>query len=658
MIAMHPFISFLAAFLATGIAIASGQSCTFVPKTQLHDGTPANVYFESDSRNCTLNLPEAPLETCDVSDFDVRFSPLAVFPPAKNMWPYVDLNITVIPKVFVSDIFVQLECLSSSHNENVYCKNHSFLRKYGEFYWPCRQHQVLSEKKDVKLPYTFEHACFRMHGPSQYRFNVTILPQRCRLSYLVAMPPDEQVEQRIKDFKNSVGKTPIVADWSPLFTIDANDPNSLVLRFARNDPDASDVTVALYLKESKSVSNLLQKEVLPSPKTEVSIAAPAGEYNAFVYVDHPYCVLKCPEGKSTDCRVCNFTYLNFTLHDHKMNGIQRFKHYVFFVAKVLCYVLGVLIIICLLVVLAMYLYCKFIQPRILRRRPPQAFAMTETPDVLIVYTDDCPEHTASVVAFAELLENHANAHVWIDTKDLLNHSVKPSMWLMRAISEVKFIILVFSAASKQVIAGEALPQRRPFPDLFSPAVRAVTTRINELTSRNGVDLTRNPLKTDSNALDRFIVARFAYTSPSAIPEFFSLLKCRHVVIPQDLGRLFGYLHEVDAPSDKAVIEIDADTTYLKDSMQRFAEYAHDNPDWLKERMKQTETVYHDPREFERLPLNTITEATTVDELAQHYEHLSKPDDDDDDKHADTGIAASSEKFELLGSMNDISSDSD
>ena len=123
-----------------------------------------------------------------------------------------------------------------------------------------------------------------------------------------------------------------------------------------------------------------------------------------------------------------------------------------------------------IVVAALYVYVHIIRPRRLARRPPQSVEMTARPDVLIIYTDDSPQHTAVIAALAELLQSHANAKVRIDIFDLNDPSVKPSLWLLNAISEAQFVLILFSDTSPRVMAGETLIPRRPFPEMFNSAV--------------------------------------------------------------------------------------------------------------------------------------------------------------------------------------------
>lgn len=131
-------------------------------------------------------------------------------------------------------------------------------------------------------------------------------------------------------------------------------------------------------------------------------------------------------------------------------------------------------------------YYRVIRPRALARQPPRNIELVSRPSVLILYTDDCFEHSNAVMAVSNLLARHANANVSIDQLDLIDPSmeilfsrlvlgVKPSLWLMNKFSDAQFILIIFSEAAKRVMAGEQLVQRRPFQDLFSSAIRMVVS---------------------------------------------------------------------------------------------------------------------------------------------------------------------------------------
>lgn len=89
-------------------------------------------------------------------------------------------------------------------------------------------------------------------------------------------------------------------------------------------------------------------------------------------------------------------------------------------------------------------------------------------------------------------------------------------------------------------------------------------------------------QSSSAGLKRFLVARFAYSHPQVVPEFFRLLKCAHLVVPDDMGRFIGCLHGVDT-DNAATVEFSADMSELQSSMDAYRTMAMRKPDFLSDR---------------------------------------------------------------------------
>jgi hypothetical protein len=73
-----------------------------------------------------------------------------------------------------------------------------------------------------------------------------------------------------------------------------------------------------------------------------------------------------------------------------------------------------------LALLAVLFYMQIWRPRQLARLPPESIELTANPSVLLLYTDDCEEHSNAVAALANMLAQYANARVLIDQTDLLD----------------------------------------------------------------------------------------------------------------------------------------------------------------------------------------------------------------------------------------------
>lgn len=129
-----------------------------------------------------------------------------------------------------------------------------------------------------------------------------------------------------------------------------------------------------------------------------------------------------------------------------------------------------------------------------------------------------------------------------------------------------------------------------------------------------------------------MVTRLAY-SPQVIPEFFSLLKCPHFVLPNEIGALLGHLHGIRAEDGN--IEHQADLTELTTAIEHYRTFVAENPNWLEGRLTQKG---EEEQEFmskiaERLPLNPDRgEISLEDQIAQAEVYgLLPPDVEEDDE---------------------------
>lgn len=76
---------------------------------------------------------------------------------------------------------------------------------------------------------------------------------------------------------------------------------------------------------------------------------------------------------------------------------------------------------------AVLAYIRFWRMKRISRQPYQNIELEANPSVLILYTDDCEEHTNTVLALAELLKRDANVRVLIDQFDFTD----PRMCLIK-----------------------------------------------------------------------------------------------------------------------------------------------------------------------------------------------------------------------------------
>uniref|UniRef100_A0A914D066 SEFIR domain-containing protein n=1 Tax=Acrobeloides nanus TaxID=290746 RepID=A0A914D066_9BILA len=518
--------------------------------------------------------------------------------------------------------------------------------------WPCRALKI--NHSENTIPFHFTYACFRLFGLSQYRVNITLVPQNCRMSYLVTIPRYPQVDFDISKFYNKSIRLPSTS-WSPLVVVDTNSDEAVWISFYRPSYMFHvEMTISIFQRLENRLKELLTTSILGSESAFKWTDVHAGDYTIFVYVDGPHCDLDCGNRDAKTCQNCPHTMLNFTLVEDKFTKPYSFWNFLANIGKLLAIVLLVLLIISVCVITGVLVYYRIIRPKRLARRPPRNIELISRPSVLILYTDDCSEHSKVVMEVANVLKLHANSIVSIDQIDLIDPNVKPSLWLMNQISEAQYILLFFSEATKLVMSGEQqLVQRRPFPDLFSTAIRV---KINEIAATQPI--LSNGLSTDQPPLDRFMVTRLAYSPPQVIPEFFSLLKCPHFVLPNEIGALLGHLHGIRAEDGN--IEHQADLTELTTAIEHYRKFVAENPNWLEGRLTQKG---EEEQEFvskiaERLPLNPDRgEISLEDQIAQAEAYgLLPPDVEEDDEGHGTD-AQRTKKYELVGTLDDISTSS-
>lgn len=167
--------------------------------------------------------------------------------------------------------------------------------------------------------------------------------------------------------------------------------------------------------------------------------------------------------------------LNFTLYEPKYTVGWSRTQTLLTLLKVFTISILVLLLIVAFGLLGVVVYLRYLRPRRHARRPPQNFQLVAHPKLLILYTNDCDEHTECVQQLAEFLVANASARVYIDTHDLNDPSVRATNWLVNKLASVDFVLLIFSAGSRRVMEGERMHERRPFPDLFNPALRLVVS---------------------------------------------------------------------------------------------------------------------------------------------------------------------------------------
>lgn len=145
-----------------------------------------------------------------------------------------------------------------------------------------------------------------------------------------------------------------------------------------------------------------------SPKTLINLNNPK---NSLI-------IFKDTKLQSPGCITCPHTMLNFTITHPKFTSSWSRTQTLLTIVKVLAISILVLLLIVAFGLISVVGYLRYLRPRRHARRPPQNFELIAQPKVLILYTDDCNEHTECVLQLAHFLVANASARVYIDAVGL------------------------------------------------------------------------------------------------------------------------------------------------------------------------------------------------------------------------------------------------
>ncbi|KAK6027805.1 SEFIR domain protein, partial [Ostertagia ostertagi] len=323
-------------------------------------------------------------------------------------------------------------------------------------------------------------------------------------------------------------------DWSPLLIVDFGDEDGLWLRV--EGPPSSQariITVSIFERHLDSVLRPLQSVNVIHPSTGFKWRNVAkGSYVVYAYIPRHDCLLICDDVpiSSVPCRLCAHTVINFTLPTDRASlswkGLRRMRDS----SSSILYALA-----CILFGVAS---CSMLYLFVLRRRarhtPVQVreIELQEKPLVLILSPDDCAEHSAVILALSRVLEKHAEVTVLLDHHEMSSSVVRPYRWLVDSICRASRVLIVISPCSQLVLDGQNLRQRRPFPDLFVPAINMI---IRECTR---------------TALKKYIICRLPYSPAS--PNQLSMLGLPEVEVPTDFPRLTALIHSIDGVYDHRI----------------------------------------------------------------------------------------------------------
>ncbi|CAK5045118.1 unnamed protein product [Meloidogyne enterolobii] len=568
--------------------------------------------------------------------------------------PYVKLNISFVARSSeIQEIYFQFRCLYSPNKEDYLChKQEILIRKWGRMIWPCRRLGFGDYFKDKdELAIFFSYTCYNLFSLSQYLLDIFVIKNHdgslCRKTFLLTTPLERQLDPKIAYFYSGNGKWPEflqqnhLARWSPLIYVDFSYSDEILVNLSpmRWIWPSRDINLSIFSvydfddfshqNKTKNEKHLLvaNERIHPQKYDKNSLFdnlfeskqhwrkywknVDSGKYILYAFLDNNQCELVCDKNSfvGKNCIECPHTALNFTLFESKYSNEWKRRKTLILISKY-----------AVILLLA------------LQRRQPQSVELTKRPKVLILYTDDCQQHTDTVMALCKILEENANAICFVDQKEFLqNPTVRPGVWLVEKLGECDFVLTIFSECSRRVMAGQKLAQRRHFSDYFNCAVRFVISKINDIASneglvKNGVIISRRRTtskhqRTDStlknggipshdspkdsasetcenstsSRLNQFAFARFSYSPTNSIPPFFkSTLFCAgfgSLILPQNIGHLIAWIHGIlndkkdllNETEKNNRFEHQADLSPLNDAIEEFKRFELENPNWMNER---------------------------------------------------------------------------
>ncbi|TMS35653.1 hypothetical protein L596_003012 [Steinernema carpocapsae] len=518
-------------------------------------------YIESDTKKCSDNYPDV-TRTCRADELDVSVRSEAVLPEAGvNTLPYVVLNVSTVVHSDASAVFLRLQCVHAADKADDYCHNHQVqIEKWGRMIWPCRSLNLL-EPEVTEVPYRFAYTCFRMFRLSHYAINITLSPQMCSSLFYFTIPEENQVHPKIAKFYDQKN-----ISWAPLVVVDTNPSDGVWIRYTEHQSIRhNDVNVTIYKQTSATSLQFAHTQLVKKPNTgfkwkDVS----KGTYHVYVYVNRQDCDFSCEDHvQKSRCTPCAHTHVNFTIPENKYSSEKLDELLIKEATRHLVFSLTGVVILVALVLVSIVIYFRIIRPRRLARLPPQNVELQYRPTVLIIYSDDCNEHSNVVLKLCEALQDYGKACVNLDQLDLIDPKLQPRTWLFRTMADVDFVLFLFSESSPRVLAKEVMQPKRHYPDMFCLAVDVMFSDVHQ-----------------NNNWNKYIFARMSYSDASSIPPHLTSFPAKRVVLPDEFGKLVDDLHRV---AEHTTVDHNADLRKLKLAICSFENFNHLQAGWLNER---------------------------------------------------------------------------
>lgn len=506
------------------------------------------------------------LSSCPTSLLSVHLAPIDRF--RSDRLPHVELNISVMVHAPVSALFIRLQCIHASSADDVYCHKSEQMLVNGQWQWPCRALITNSSHAEVQVPFQFGYSCFRMYDLSQYMVNVTVFPQKCRSSLLITVPQDVQLYPSISRYYQKHGSPSstlalqtlpsISTIWSPAIIVDLSDNDGVWLRVeGPGEYSGNSITLSLFESVDDGPLRSLETFYVKAPNTGVKwLNAPNGDYTVYAHLTSHDCQLVCDSADSVGCTLCAHTRLNFSLSDDRTSvswrGLRTIKDS------------GVNIVMIMIIFVAFVSivgagYLVWLRRKVSRTH--HDIPLVNWKKVLILYSDDCAEHSTVVNQMAILLSRTAKAITMLDQNDLIATGVLPHRWLVDSLRAADRVLLVMSPCTRFLFEGKRIIQKRPFPDMFISAANLI---ISECASKDS---------------SRFAIVQLPYSN--GIPYQLEVLRLKSFAVPDQLPLLTAFIHDVVADNGRVQQHLSADVTApLLTAIDLMQEMMRRQPAWM------------------------------------------------------------------------------
>ncbi|KAK6039342.1 hypothetical protein COOONC_23154 [Cooperia oncophora] len=166
-------------------------------------------------------------------------------------------------------------------------------------------------------------------------------------------------------------------------------------------------------------------------------------------------------------------------------------------------------------------------------------------------------------------------------------------FLIRFVEHLTCLIVV-SPCSQLVLDGQNLRQRRPFPDLFVPAINMI---IRECTG--------------TAALNKYIICRLPYSPAS--PSQLTMLGLPEVEIPSDFSRLTALIHSIDGVYDHRIPPDCSTLDNFSRAVEAMIALKHRDPNWIAQRLCAEDSNVESNADLAEIPKGEVVRLKTDDE---------------------------------------------